>query len=179
LRTFPTATILRPSIVFGPEDSFFNRFADMAKWSPFLPLVGGGTSRFQPVHVDDVAAAVVHALFPPTASAAASGGRVFELGGPGVFTFRQLMELLLDALGTRRLLLPIPMAIAHLQAFGFETLHRLTGIAPMLTRDQLAMLGVDNVVSAGAAGFAELGVPGTRTACNKDSIAYVRRSVSP
>src|SRR5438874_184407 len=108
---FPTATILRPSIVFGPEDQFFNRFAAMAMFSPALPLIGGGDTRFQPIYVGNVADAVVRCVDDP-----ASAGRTYELGGPKVYTLRALMELLLDEIHRKRLLVDIPFGIASLQA---------------------------------------------------------------
>jgi len=151
LEAFPEATILRPSIVFGAEDGFFNRFAAMALVSPLLPLIGGGRTRFQPVHVGDVAEAVMAALRDPQ-----TRGRVYELGGPGVYSFRQLMELLLTQIHRRRALLPIPWWLARIQAAVFECLPR-----PMLTRDQVELLKTDNVVSATARGFPELGIEPT------------------
>src|SRR5713226_8939382 len=123
---FPGATILRPSIVFGPEDGFFNRFAVLALYLPTLPLIGGGLTRFQPVYVGDVAAAVVRAL-----ESVNSRGNVYELGGPGIYTFRQLMEFILRETGRRRVLAPIPFPLASLQAFFLQFLPR-----PMLTPDQ-------------------------------------------
>lgn len=136
----PGATILRPSIVFGPEDEFFNRFASMARFSPFLPLIGGGATRFQPIFVADVAAAVQRAV-----EGRAKSGATYELGGPEIRTFKELMELTLREIGARRLLLDIPFGLAEFQA-GF--LEKLPG-AP-LTRDQVAMLKLDNVVSEAA-----------------------------
>jgi NADH dehydrogenase len=145
---FPAAVIVRPSIVFGPEDHFFNRFALMARFLPALPLIGGGLTRFQPVYVGDVAEAIVRALADPAAA-----GRTYELGGPRVYSFKQLMALMLAEIGRRRLLLPLPWAIAHLQAAVLERLP-----LPLLTRDQVKMLKRDNVVAAGAPGFKELGI---------------------
>lgn len=133
----PGAVVLRPSIVFGPEDEFFNRFASMARFSPFLPLIGGGGTRFQPVFVADVAAAVQRAV-----EGLAKPGAVYELGGPEVRTFRELMELTLREIGAKRLLLDIPFGLAEFQAGFLEKLPK----AP-LTRDQVAMLKLDNVVS--------------------------------
>jgi uncharacterized protein YbjT (DUF2867 family) len=133
----PQAVILRPSIVFGPEDDFFNRFAEMARWLPALPLIGGGTTRFQPVFVGDVAAAIVAA-----AEERARPSTTYELGGPEVKTFRELMRLMLREIGRERLLLPLPFALARLQAFFLEFLPK-----PPLTRDQLRLLLRDNVVS--------------------------------
>ena len=137
----PTAAVLRPSIVFGPEDDFFNRFAAMARLSLALPLIGGGKTRFQPVYVKDVAAAVVRAL-----ESGAADGKVVELGGPEVYTFRQLMELVLREIGRKRILLPLPFWLARLMA----TLLQFVPGAP-LTVDQVKLLRRDNVVSEAAA----------------------------
>src|SRR5690606_34987536 len=104
---FPSATILRPSIVFGPEDRFFNRFAALARISPVLPLIHGGRTRFQPVYVGDVAEAVVRALADP-----ATQGRTYELGGPGIYTFRELLTFMLREIGRSRILLPLPPPVA-------------------------------------------------------------------
>lgn len=145
---FPEAVILRPSIVFGPEDKFFNRFAGMARVSPFLPLIGGGASRFQPVFVGDVAAAVMAGLTRDDAK-----GGVFELGGPRTYTFRELMEFVLKATGRKRFLLPISYDLAALQARVAEFLPE-----PPLTRDQIELLKADNVVAEGARTLADLGV---------------------
>jgi NADH dehydrogenase len=148
---FPRATILRPSIVIGPEDSFFNRFARLAAISPALPLIGGGRTRFQPVYVGDVADAVVAALTRDDAP-----GRTFELGGPAVHSFRDLMRYLLRVTGRRRLLLNLPFGLARLQARLLQVLPE-----PPLTLDQLELLRRDNVVTPEAAGLAELGVRAT------------------
>lgn len=137
---FATATILRPSIVFGPEDDFFNRFATMARYSPALPLIGGGSTRFQPVYVGDVAEAVVRCV-----SGQAQSGKTYELGGPEVFTFRELLEFILKETGRRRLLLPLPFGLARLKAQFLQLLPK-----PLLTVDQVTMLEVDNVVGSGA-----------------------------
>jgi uncharacterized protein YbjT (DUF2867 family) len=137
----PDAVIVRPSIVFGPEDDFFNRFASLARMSPFLPLVGGGETKFQPVFVGDVAEAIAKAV-----DGQAKGGATYELGGPEVMSFRELMELTLEQIGRKRLLLPLPFGVARMQAFFFEMMPK-----PMLTRDQVTMLERDNVVSAEAA----------------------------
>jgi NADH dehydrogenase len=147
LATFPTATILRPSIVFGPEDQFFNRFGAMAQFLPFMPVIAGAT-RFQPVYVGDVADAVVAALERPEAA-----GRIYQLGGPHVFTFRELLAWILRETQRHRPLIAVPSPLAWLQALVME---RLPG--KPLTRDQLRMLGRDNVVAPGAAGLAELGI---------------------
>jgi NADH dehydrogenase len=148
---FPEAVILRPSIVFGPGDGFFNRFAAMARLAPALPLVGGGGTRFQPVYVGDVADAIVAALERPDAA-----GRTFELGGPKVYSFAELLRYVLEITGRRRLLVPLPWGLARLQARILELLP-----TPPLTRDQVSLLERDNVVSPGAPGLAELGITPT------------------
>ncbi len=145
---FPEATILRPSVVFGPEDDFFNRFAVMARYLPALPLIGGGHTRFQPVYVGDVADAVIAALDRHDAV-----GRTYELGGPKVYSFRQLMELVLAEVHRRRLLVTLPFGLASLEAAFLEWLP-----SPPLTRDQVRLLQRDNVVSSDLPGLAELGV---------------------
>ncbi|HEY3911345.1 MAG TPA: complex I NDUFA9 subunit family protein [Stellaceae bacterium] len=148
---FPTVTILRPSVVFGPEDQFFNRFAAMAMLSPALPLIGGGETRFQPVYVGDVADAVMKCLDDP-----ATAGRTYELGGPKTFTLRELVELLLGEIRRKRLLIDLPFGLAAFQA-------RLMSVlpSPPLTPDQVEMLKRDNVVSSGAMGLATLGIAPT------------------
>jgi len=151
LAAFPGATIVRPSILFGPEDDFFNRFAAMARLALALPLIGGGHTRFQPVYVCDVAAAIVAALEDP-----ASAGKTYELGGPNSYSFRALMEVMLAEIGRRRLLVPVPFWAAGALAFFLEFLP-----IPPLTRDQVRSLGYDSVVSPGAAGFAQLGIAPT------------------
>ncbi len=145
---FPQASILRPSIVIGPEDDFFNRFAVMARLSPVLPLIDGGKTRFQPVYVDDVAAAAVAVLADPGCR-----GRTFELGGPRTYSFKELLQLMLREIHRRRLLLPLPGGLMALKASVLELLPK-----PPLTRDQLRMLEQDNVVAEGAEGFAALGI---------------------
>lgn len=148
---FPTVTILRPSLVFGPEDQFFNRFAAMATVSPVLPLIGGGHTRFQPVYVGDVADAVVKCLDDP-----ATAGRTYELGGPKIYTFRELIELLLGEIRRKRLLIDLPFGLATFQA-------RLMSVlpSPPLTPDQVELLKRDNVVSSGAMTLAALGIAPT------------------
>jgi NADH dehydrogenase len=154
---FPSATILRPSIVFGAEDQFFNKFAAMAAMvPPFAPLpilIGGGATKFQPVYVDDVADAVCAALVAPEAR-----GRVFELGGPRTYTFRQLLEFMLAETGMKRILLPVPFAIAP--AFGLvgELVGALPFFSPPITRDQVKLLKRDNVVGKNVGTLADLGV---------------------
>jgi NADH dehydrogenase len=148
---FPEATILRPSIVIGPEDGFFNRFAAMARLSPALPLIGGGTTRFQPVYVGDVAQAVVAAL-----ERADCQGRTYELGGPQTYTFAELMRYMLEVVGRRRLLLNVPFGLANLQARVLELLP-----APLLTRDQVELLKRDNVAAPDMPGLEALGITPT------------------
>ncbi len=153
LAHMPDAVILRPSIIFGTEDQFFNRFASMSRLGPVLPVVGADT-RFQPVYVDDVAHAAELAL---TANVA---GGVYELGGPEVRTFRALMQKMLDVIRRRRAIVNIPFFVANIMGFGFEMANTLTlGLFPaQITRDQVRNLAVDNVVSEGARGFADLGI---------------------
>ncbi|HLY47507.1 MAG TPA: complex I NDUFA9 subunit family protein [Stellaceae bacterium] len=148
---FPTATILRPSVVFGPEDQFFNRLATMAMVSPAIPLIGGGDTRMQPVYVGDVADAVVRCI-----DDSATAGRTYELGGPRVYTLRQLTELMLAEIGRKRLLIDLPFGLASLQA-------RLLALlpSPPLTPDQVELLKRDNIVSSGALGFDSLGITPT------------------
>ena len=134
---FPGAIVLRPSIVFGPEDDFFNRFADMARFSPFLPLIGGGETRFQPVFAGDVGEAVARIV-----DAGEASGKTYELGGPEAFSFRQLMQFTLDTINRSRLLLPLPWGIAKVQAAIMGLMPK-----PLLTLDQVEMLRHDNVVS--------------------------------
>lgn len=151
----PTAAIIRPSILFGPEDSFFNKFATMASMSPALPLIGGGKTKFQPVYVDDAADAVCAALERPEAA-----GRVYEIGGPRVYTFRELMELMLAETGQRRILVPVPFPVASLIGLAGEIAGLLPFVTPPLTRDQVRLLKHDNVAdTSGAVGvLADLGV---------------------
>lgn len=137
---FPGAVIFRPSIVFGPEDGFFNRFARMAQFSPILPLIGGGETRFQPVYVEDVAAAIAKAV-----TGAATPGAIYELGGPEVRSFAQLLRYMLTVTGRSRLLVPVPFALARLKASLLEWLP-----GKLLTVDQVRMLAHDNIVSQAA-----------------------------
>ena len=148
----PSATILRPSVVFGPDDQFFNRFATMATLSPALPLIGGGHTRFQPVFVGDVAAAVAQAVWDP-----ATAGLTYELGGPGVYGFKDLMVLLLAEIDRPRLLVPVPFPLARLLGMAGDLIAPL-GLTPPITTDQVELLRADNVVSPGALGLSDLGV---------------------
>ena len=147
LAAFPSAIILRPSVVFGPDDQFFNRFAGLAAMLPFMPVVAGET-RFQPVYVGDVADAAMAALADPAAA-----GKTFELGGPRVMSMRQVLRYILDVTGRRRPMIALPEGFVRLQARLGELLP-----TPPLTRDQLILLGKDNVVSPNALGFQALGI---------------------
>jgi uncharacterized protein YbjT (DUF2867 family) len=143
---FPRAVILRPSIIFGPEDHFFNRFAAMATISPIIPITGGG-AKFQPVYVADVADAVLAALCGDIA------GNTFELAGPEVKTFKQLVEYMLKIIGRKRIVLDLPRGLANIQA---QFLQRLPG--KLLTTDQIKLLQHDNVVSEGALDLLSLAI---------------------
>ena len=140
LSAVPSAVILRPSVLFGPEDDFFNRFAAIARVSPALPLVGGGQTRFQPVFAGDVASAIVAAI-----EGRSRDGEVYELGGPQVRSFKELMQFMLSVIERRRLLLPIPFALAKFQAGLLQLLPK-----PLLTPDQVELLRRDAVVSEAA-----------------------------
>ncbi len=144
---FPAATILRPSVVFGPEDQFFNRFGALAAMLPVMPVVCGPT-RFQPVYVGDVADAVMAAIEQEAAQ-----GRTYELGGPRTMTMREVLEFVLEHAGRRRPLVAMPEGLVRLQARLGELLP-----SPPLTRDQLILLGKDNVVAEGADGLEALGI---------------------
>ena len=147
----PAAAILRPSVVFGPEDGFFNLFANLARTAPFLPLFGGGTTRFQPVYVRDVAAAVVACLEQD-----GTAGQTYELGGPRVYSFRELMELTLQQTGRRKRLVSLSWGMAAFEA-------KLLGLLPKppLTPDQVVQLKIDNVVSPDIKSLADLGIQPT------------------
>ena len=150
LAATPDAVIFRPSILFGPNDDFFNRFAGIALLSPALPLVGGGHTRFQPVFAGDVADAIAKAV-----AGATTPGAIYELGGPEIFTFKELMEFVLATIGRRRLLVPLPFGLAKLQAAVFELVSKIPLrflSKPLLTRDQVELLRYDNVVSDAARG---------------------------
>ncbi len=169
-QAFPGATIIRPSVVFGPEDNFFNLFAGLARLTPVLPvfgcpvwpkiklfpegglvdidLYGDGGTRFQPVYVSDVAEGIEKILSDP-----ATAGKVFELGGPRSYSFKEIMELLLAEIGRKRFLGPVPFPIAAIEAWFLEFWPK-----PILTRDQVKLLTRDNVVSGGRPGFKDLGI---------------------
>jgi NADH dehydrogenase len=142
LAAMPSATILRPSILFGPEDDFFNKFAALARIAPALPLVGGGHTRFQPVFAGDVARAILAAI-----DRTQTGGAIYELGGLEVLSFKELMQFVLATTERRRLLLPVPFGMARFMATFLELPTKLLSLKPMLTRDQVDLLLRDNVVS--------------------------------
>ena len=154
LAHMPGAMILRPSVIFGPEDDFFNRFASYTRFGPFLNIAGGET-RFQPVYVDDVARAAVMGV-----QGTAPGG-IYELGGPDVATLRELMQLMLEVIERRRVVINLPFWVARILAFGLDMVQAVSfGLITngILTRDQVKSLAVDNVVAEGARGFADLGI---------------------
>jgi len=156
LQAMPNAVIFRPSVMFGTEDRFFNRMAEFSRLSPVVPLFGAD-AKFQPVYVNDVAKAVEMAIIGDVA------GGVYELGGPEVVSLHDLAKTAMEVAGRRRVLLDLPFWIGRLNARSFEMMEKLTGglFPAMLTRDQLKMLEVDNVVNEGAAGFDELGIKPT------------------
>ena len=157
LEHMQSAVILRPSIVFGPEDQFFNRFASMTKLGPVLPVVGAET-KFQPVYVDDVAKAAEKALTETVETG------VYSLGGPDVASFRELMQIMLETIHRRRLIVNIPFFAARIMAWGFDLVQTLSaGLITngMITRDQVRNLSKDNIVTNGDRGFAELGITPT------------------
>ncbi len=184
---FPGATIFRPSVVFGPEDNFFNMFAGMMRFLPMLPVIGApmlpkisigggktgidffgdGGCRFQPVYVGDVAEAMMRAL-----DKTKSVGQTFELGGPRVYSFKQIMELLLAVTERKRMLFPMPLALAEFEALFLQLLPK-----PLLTPDQVKMMAVDNVLSGTAPGLAELDI--AASAAEAVLPSYLRRFRTP
>ena len=145
---FPQATIVRPSLTFGEGDHFFSRFAAMIRSSPVLPLIGGGTTKFQPVFVDDMTAGLLELV-----KRSDTAGKTYEFGGPQVYSFKVLLELLLIAVNRQRVLLPIPFALAEMQAGLLELFPN-----PPLTRDQVRLLKTDKVVSGIEPTLVDLGV---------------------
>jgi uncharacterized protein YbjT (DUF2867 family) len=152
---FPAATILRPSLVFGPEDRLFNKFAQLSAILPALPLIGGRT-KFQPVYVGDVAAAVMAALTLPATGDESPQGKIYELAGPETVTFREIYGRLFAITRRRRLLVPMPFALAKIDGAILGLLPH-----PPLTADQVEMLKTDSVQAAGALGLSDLGVTPT------------------
>ncbi len=145
---FPAATILRPSLIFGPEDEFFNQFAAMARYLPALPLIGGGATKFQPVYVGDVAEAVVRVLGRED-----SAGQTYEIAGPVVLSLREMFEIMLGIIGRKRLLMTLPFGLASVEGLFMELLPK-----PPFTRDMVRMLKRDAIATPGAPGLAALGI---------------------
>ncbi len=159
-KAVPTATILRPSIVFGPEDQFFNRFAAMARSAPFLPAIGGGKTKFQPVYAGNVASAIALAV-----DSEAAEGKTYELGGPGVYTFNELYDIILKTIDLKRFKLPLPFFLARPAGYLIGAIWRFVppfswGFLgnPPLTGSQVELLKDDNVVDEGALTIGDLGV---------------------
>ncbi len=150
-QVFPGATILRPSVVFGPDDNFFNQFATLASYLPALPLIGGGKTKIQPVYVGDVATAMMQVINLPGTS-----GKTYDLGGPHAYTWREIMQLVCRKTSRNRCLIPIPYSLAMLQAFFLELLP-----LPPLTRDQVRLLKSDNVLTGENPGLDALGISPT------------------
>tara|TARA_B110000014_G_scaffold261790_1_gene254239 strand:- start:41 stop:982 length:942 start_codon:yes stop_codon:yes gene_type:complete len=149
--TFKPSVILRPSVVFGPEDKFFNTFASLAQFSPILPLIGGGKTKFAPIYVGDVAKAIVKALelnnYEP---------KIYELGGPENYSFKELMNILLTEIKKKRFLLPIPFSAARFQSYFLQMLPN-----PLLTPDQVELLKYNNIVTGEYPVLKDLGITGT------------------
>ena len=156
LEVFPKAVVLRLSIIFGAEDGFFGRFAALARKAPALPLIGGGKTKFQPVFVEDVAKAIVAAATMPPRGHQNPEGRIYELGGPAIYSFKDLMEAIFTHTGHERPLIPVPFALATVKAACLQLLP-----VPPLTVDQVKSLKTDNIVSSGSFGLADLGVTAT------------------
>lgn len=152
-KAFPAATILRPSVVFGPDDDFFNKFAGLARLAPALPLIGGGNTRFQPVYVGDVADAVLAALTLPGVGAGDPRGKIYELGGPEVATFREIYQRLFSHTGRKRTMVSLPWGLAKVNATFLGMLPH-----PILTRDQVESLKTDTVVDEKALTLQDLGI---------------------
>ena len=143
----PTLDVFRPSVIFGPEDEFFNRFAGLTAFAPALPLIGGGKTKLQPVFVEDVAAAIAIAVTRGTT------GETYELGGPQTYSFKALMKFILETIGKKRFLAPVPWFASNIMGFGGELTGRLPFVKPFLTRDQVENLKVDNIASEDMPGF--------------------------
>jgi NADH dehydrogenase len=147
-KIFPSATIIRPSIIFGAEDNFYNQFALMAKFSPFLPLIGGGKTKFQPVYVSDVASSIIKIL-----EDVSLGGKVFELAGDKIYDFKEILSYILKVIGKKRILLPIRFSLAKIIGFVAGVLPK-----PPITPDQVELLKYDNILSGNYPGLKELGI---------------------
>ena len=152
-KLLPQAAIVRPSVVFGVDDALFNRFASMASLMPMLPLPGGGDTKFQPIFVGDVAAAIVAALREPSAA-----GKIFEIGGPDIYTYRQLIELTLAQIHKTRQLIDLPWGLAKLIGRLGDLQAKVLPFAPLLTADQVELLQHDNIASKSLPGLKALGV---------------------
>ena len=149
--TFKPSVILRPSVVFGPEDKFFNTFASIAQFSPVLPLIGGGKTKFAPIYVGDVAKSIVKALELNN-----SKPKIYELGGPENYSFKELMEILLTEIKKKRFLIPLPFSMAKFQSYFLQIMPN-----PLLTPDQVEMLKYNNIVSGDYPTLKDLGISGT------------------
>ena len=149
--TFKSSVILRPSVIFGPEDKFFNTFASLAQFSPALPLIGGGRTKFAPIYVGDVAKSIVNALELNN-----TGTKIFEIGGPENYSFKELMEFLLSEIKKKRFLIPIPFGFAKFQSYFLQMMPN-----PLLTPDQVELLKYNNVVSGDYPTLKDLGITGT------------------
>jgi NADH dehydrogenase len=166
----PSADIMRPSVIFGPEDEFFNRFAGLTAFAPALPLIGGGKTKLQPVFVEDVAAAIAISV------TRGSTGTTYELGGPRAYSFKNLMEFILETIGKKRFLAPVPWFASNMMGFGGELTGALPFVKPFLTRDQVENLKVDNVVAEDAAGFEAFNIePSTIEAIVPSYLAKYRK----
>ena len=148
----PSADIMRPSIIFGEEDDFFNRFAKMAQFAPALPLIGGGHTKFQPAYVGDVADAIAKVMGQGTT------GEIYELGGPSVHSFKCLLNFMLESIDRKRLLLPVPWFGANIMGAVGDLSGIIPFVSPFLTKDQVTNLKTDNIVADDAKGFPELGI---------------------
>ena len=148
---FKSSVILRPSVCFGPEDKFFNTFASIAQFSPFLPLIGGGKTKFEPIYVGDVGKAIVKALELNNLKP-----KIYELGGPESYSFKELMEILLKEIKKKRFLLPIPFGVAKFQSYFLQMLPK-----PILTADQIELLKQNNIISGEFPLLKDLGISGT------------------
>ena len=148
---FKSSVILRPSVCFGPEDKFFNTFASIAQFSPFLPLIGGGKTKFEPIYVGDVGKAIVKALELNNLEP-----KIYELGGPESYSFKELMEILLKEIKKKRFLLPIPFGVAKFQSYFLQMFPK-----PILTADQIELLKQNNIISGKFPLLKDLGISGT------------------
>ena len=149
--TFKSSVILRPSVVFGPEDKFFNTFASLAQFSPVLPLIGGGKTKFAPVYVGDIARAIVKVLELNN-----SEPKIYELGGPKNYSFKELMEILLAEIKKKRILMTVPFSVAKFQSYFLQVMSN-----PLLTPDQVELLKYNNIISGNYPILKDLGITGT------------------